>query len=179
MPGFRQFRYPAKLFTFTALGLAALAGWGWDDLSEGRSRRTAVIFFVLFVLTIGHAGGNRAPEGAHPGFVPHLKSPTTLGRSRPARIPGDLRSLAQAAIVFALGLALAVLARKTPAVRRPAALLLTTADLAAANARYVLTVPQTVLETKPEALKIIEDAESALIPLKDRTASTACRPGTQ
>ena len=32
LPGFRQFRFPAKLFTFTALGLAALAGMGWDGL---------------------------------------------------------------------------------------------------------------------------------------------------
>ena len=34
-----------------------------------------------------------------------------------------------------------------------------TADLAAANARYVLTVPQSVFESKPEVLKIIEAAE--------------------
>ena len=32
LPGFRQFRFPAKLFTFTALGMAALAGIGWDSL---------------------------------------------------------------------------------------------------------------------------------------------------
>ncbi len=30
LPGFRQFRYPAKLFTLTALAAAALAGLGWD-----------------------------------------------------------------------------------------------------------------------------------------------------
>ena len=34
-----------------------------------------------------------------------------------------------------------------------------TADLAAANARYVLTVPQAVLDSKPEVLRIIEDEE--------------------
>ncbi len=34
-----------------------------------------------------------------------------------------------------------------------------TADLAAANARYVLTVPQSLFETKPEVLRIIEAAE--------------------
>ena len=28
LPGFRQFRFPAKLFTFTTLGMAALAGLG-------------------------------------------------------------------------------------------------------------------------------------------------------
>ena len=30
LPGFRQFRFPAKLFTFTTLCLSALAGLGWD-----------------------------------------------------------------------------------------------------------------------------------------------------
>ena len=38
LPGFRQFRYPAKLFTFTTFGLAALAGMGWDTLRAGRCR---------------------------------------------------------------------------------------------------------------------------------------------
>ncbi len=43
LPGFRQFRFPAKLFTFVAFGIAALAGMGWDSLQlqPGRSRRTA------------------------------------------------------------------------------------------------------------------------------------------
>ena len=35
LPGFRQFRFPAKLFTFTSLALAALAGLGWDGLRAG------------------------------------------------------------------------------------------------------------------------------------------------
>ncbi len=39
------------------------------------------------------------------------------------------------------------------------ALILMTADLAAANSRYVLTVPQSMFDTKPEVVKAIEDAE--------------------
>ena len=39
LPGFRQFRYPAKLFTFTALALAALAGLGWDQSWRGAIAR--------------------------------------------------------------------------------------------------------------------------------------------
>jgi hypothetical protein len=39
------------------------------------------------------------------------------------------------------------------------ALLTMTADLAAANARHVLTVAQAVLESRPEVLRIIEEAE--------------------
>ena len=37
LPGFRQFRYPPKLFVLTALALAALAGLGWDTLCNRRS----------------------------------------------------------------------------------------------------------------------------------------------
>ena len=36
LPGFGAFRYPAKFLTFAALGLAGLAGLGWDDLLAGR-----------------------------------------------------------------------------------------------------------------------------------------------
>ena len=38
-PAFRSFRYPAKLLVPACLGIAGLAGLGWDDLSEGRRRR--------------------------------------------------------------------------------------------------------------------------------------------
>jgi hypothetical protein len=70
-----------------------------------------------------------------------------------------VRSLAHAAIVSSLGL-LALRLRRTR--RRWAgaiALLVMTADLAVANARYVVTVPQAVLESKPEVLRAIEDHE--------------------
>src|SRR6516225_1399775 len=53
LPGFRQFRFPGKLLTFTALGLAALAGMGWDGLSSGRTRGLTTVFIMLLSLTIG------------------------------------------------------------------------------------------------------------------------------
>ena len=39
LPGFNLFRYPGKLFSFTALALAALAGHGWDRLEQGHTRK--------------------------------------------------------------------------------------------------------------------------------------------
>ena len=51
LPGFRQFRFPAKLFTFTALGLAALGGLGWDRLCEGRARGAVRISAILLGIT--------------------------------------------------------------------------------------------------------------------------------
>ena len=70
-----------------------------------------------------------------------------------------VRSLGQAAIVFGLGVFLVLVARKRPELAGSAAVIIMTADLAVANARYVLTVPQSLLESKPEVLKIIEAAE--------------------
>ena len=51
LPGFRQFRYPAKLFTFVALALAVLAGFGWDRLGKERSRAVTALFLTLLILT--------------------------------------------------------------------------------------------------------------------------------
>ncbi len=52
LPGFRQFRYPGKLFTFTSLALAALAGMGWDRFCAGRARRAIVAIGFLIVVSL-------------------------------------------------------------------------------------------------------------------------------
>jgi hypothetical protein len=162
LPGFRQFRYPAKLFTFTALGMAALAGWGWDDLSEGRSRRTVVVFVALFILTMAALAVMFLQREPILASFRAFQSPSMFGPFEAgAGYQAMIRGLGQAAIVLGLGLALTVLARRRPGLAGLAALVVMTTDLAAANSRYVLTVPQSILETKPEVLKIIEDAERA------------------
>ena len=90
-----------------------------------------------------------------------------------------LRSLAQAAIVFGAGFVLTVVARKRPWLAGAAALILMTADLASANARYVLTVPQSVFDTKPEILAKIEAAERDQPSPAARTAFIACPSGAR
>ncbi len=72
-----------------------------------------------------------------------------------------IRCMGQAAIVFGLGLVLTIVAGKHHTLAGSIALILTTADLAAANSRFVLMVPQSVFEGKPEAVKVIEAAERA------------------
>src|ERR1700733_3299504 len=57
LPGFRQFRFPAKLFTFTTLGLAVLAGVGWDRVVTARARGALVLFIMLLVLTLATLAG--------------------------------------------------------------------------------------------------------------------------
>jgi hypothetical protein len=160
LPGFRQFRYPAKLFTFTALAMAALAGFGWDRLCAGRARGTATVFcslLLLSLLALALVVFQREPILASlRGFT----SPTDFGPFQAlSAYTQILRGLGHSVIVLALGLLVTVLARRLPRVAGSAALVLMTTDLATANARYVLTVPQSFFEIRPEALQAIEDAE--------------------
>jgi hypothetical protein len=160
LPGFRQFRYPAKLFTLAALAAAALAGLGWDRLAAGRARGTAAVFFVLLVLTLlalAVVVFRREP------ILASFRGSKTLSFFGPLDVVAGyqaiIRGLGQAAIVFGLGLLLTILARKLLPLAGSMALILMTSDLAAANSRYILMVPQSVFETKPEVVQVIEDAE--------------------
>jgi hypothetical protein len=162
LPGFRQFRFPAKLFTFTALGMAALAGLGWDRLAAGRARGVAPLFLILSIFSAASLLGvvlEREPIVASLGT---LKSGSLFGKLEAgAGYQAIQHSLEQAILVFALGFASTMLVRRRPQLAGTAALIVMTVDLAAANARYVLTVPQQLLEGKPEVLNIIEAAERA------------------
>src|SRR5262249_29977436 len=55
LPGFRSFRYRAKLLVPACLGVAGLAGVGWDGLSERRRRRSAVAIGIA-VAALGAVG---------------------------------------------------------------------------------------------------------------------------
>jgi hypothetical protein len=160
LPGFRQFRFPAKLFTFTALGLAALAGIGWDGLAASRARGTKVLLWVLIALSVGCLAAvcwyqqpiKYALEAARPD--------SSFGPFHADRAYRDIvRSLLHAVVVLGFGLVAVDLLRKRPVLAGSLVLLVTAADLAMANARFVVTVPQRLLETEPEILTHIKAAE--------------------
>jgi hypothetical protein len=160
LPGFRQFRFPGKLFTFTALGLAALAGMGWDGLASGRNRATTVLLSVLISLTLGCLGvvlWYREP------ILSTLKasgSDSSFGPFHPTgAYAAIVRALIHGLVVLGLGLVAARSAAKRPALAGTLALVVMTADLALANAQYVLTVPQRLFEVEPEILAHIKAAE--------------------
>jgi len=160
LPGFRQFRFPAKLFTFTTLALAALAGAGWDRMRAGRTRGIAGLLTVLSLSSVVVFAGvliERQPILAAFRASSHAG---TFGPFDPAKgYAAILGGLAHAGIVLAAGLILTLLVRRRPRAAGALALVLMTVDLAVANPRYVLTVPQSLFETKPEVLRIIEAAE--------------------
>ncbi len=57
LPGYNQFRYPAKLFVVACLGLSVLAARGWDELWTTGSRRVLVSLATIPVLTLAVAAG--------------------------------------------------------------------------------------------------------------------------
>ena len=165
LPGARQFRYPEKLFTLTSLALAALAGAGWDLVCTGRTRRAkvAIAMFVGTSLCILAAVviERRPIVAAFESYVGTLESgPLNAAKAYEA----ILRSLVHCMLVLGLGLALVIFAPARPQLSGAAALVLMTLDLASANARYVVTVEQSMFDKPPELVRIIEKAESARNP---------------
>jgi hypothetical protein len=162
LPGFRQFRYPAKLFTFTSLALAALAGLGWDGLRERGIRRASALSIMLLVLSLAVLSGVLIKRPAILTALRGLQGNALYGPLDPeGAFFAMVRSLAQTSTVLALGLVAIHLIRKRPLWAGALAVVATTGDLAAANARYVSTVPQSVFETNPEIARIVQEYERA------------------
>ena len=161
LPGFRQFRFPAKLFTFTALGLSTLAGMGWDRLRDGRTRRIVALLAALLVASLA---AMVFVWIARPALLEQFQRPLIPSMFGPLDPGGAYRvlvqSLSQAILVSGLGLVAILLVRRRPARAGALTLIVVTADLAAANSRYVVTVPQAALESEPEVMRIIRESES-------------------
>jgi hypothetical protein len=164
LSGFGQFRFPSKLLTFTVLGLAALAARQWDALSAGDSaarRRTATWSGSLLGLTLVVLALSIARRGT---FLAWLEAQQLTSAYGPFDAQGALVetrcALLQAACVLAAALVLTVwLLRKRPATAAALALLVTTIDLGYANRRLITTVPQAVMDSKPEVVSVIERAD--------------------
>ena len=160
LPGFRQFRYPAKLFTFTTFGLAALAGMGWDALWAGRNQGTLALAAFLLVLSLGLLSIVLMQRQPIMSAMAAKKTQSSFGPLDPmAGFHELVRALAHGAVGLALTLTLIPLAGRRPVLAGLIAVVAVSADLAVANARYVLTVPQALFEDEPEVLRIINEAE--------------------
>jgi hypothetical protein len=168
LPGFRQFRFPSKLLTFTALAMAGLAGIGWDRLAAGEGRRSrfvkiAATLSVVGALLLGaaFAGRDRFLDAVRPRTGQVEKS--AFGPRDPVGAFRELcAGLGQGTAVQVSALVLVWFVARGPQQRRAAAigvLLVSTADLALANAPHVLTVPQALFEETPRAVELIAEAE--------------------
>ena len=162
LPGFSSFRYPSKLLTFMAVGLAVLAGLGWDRVAEGGAETRRLRHLGLAGLAVSLVGmfwalvtGDRAVAYLSMRIPP---DPMFGPAATAGAWTETQRALTHGAIGFS---ALVALATGPRAARKPPvlALLLLVGDLALANARLVTTVPQAEFDARPEAARLIEAAE--------------------
>ena len=162
LPGFGAFRYPAKLLTLAGLALSALAGIGWDRALAGRVRRAAAVAAGVSALSAAALAAAligrgrilavfRAHAGAEAG---------TFGPFHAALAYRELvRALAHGGIALGLSLGVILLARRRPRTAGALALALMGADLTLANSRFVITLPQSLFDAPPAAIRLIEDFE--------------------
>ena len=160
LPGFRQFRFPAKFFTFVCLSLAVLAGMGWDELRAGGMRRVVTIAALFLAMSLAGLGGVLIAGSRILYAFRSYPVASPYGPFDPeGAYAAIVRSLLQTSIVLGLGLVAVRLVRTRPLLAGAIVLIVATGDLAAANVRFVLTVPQSLFETIPEVARLIRDAE--------------------
>lgn len=160
LPMFRQFRFPAKLLTFSTFGMAALAGMGWDDLRTKHRRGAIALAGVLLALTLGLLAMVFIQRGAIIAQFGGNSLGSAFGPLDPHAGYRELvRSLVHGAVMLAFAIVLIPLARTRPGLAGVLVVLAVTLDLGVANSRYVSTVPQSIMETKPEIISILEEAE--------------------
>jgi hypothetical protein len=161
LPGFRQFRYPGKLFSLTSLALCALAGTEWDSLRAGRPRRaTFAIGFLIVVTLCVLAGVVIARQPILAQFGSYVGTLETGPLAAVKAYHAIIRSLVHCLLVLGVGMTIFIFAPARPLWAGVAVLILTALDLAAANSRYVMTVEQSMFDVPPALVKIIEKAEA-------------------
>jgi hypothetical protein len=163
LPGFQSFRFPAKLWTIGCLGLAVLAGSGWDRLRTGRWRPAllwacflaALTLVVLFLawwyqVALQEWGRTRVLRAID------IFGPLDVAAAHAA----TMQSLLHALIVLVCAVFLVVLGRRSPRLAGALALLVTSFDLAIAQRPIVRCVPSSVYDDPPSVLKLIAKAEA-------------------
>ncbi|MBX3415717.1 MAG: hypothetical protein KF708_23740 [Pirellulales bacterium] len=142
LPGYAQFRFPAKWLVVVALGLSQLAAFGCDAVLRGESRRAKRLFALLASASLV---GLLLAIVVRPWWSQWLQQAPADSLFGPLEVEGAWRDLAgsflQSAIVAAI--AWLLLRRASINVRRVAwvLLLVTGVDVAVANRWLVLTAP--------------------------------------
>jgi hypothetical protein len=162
LPGFRSFRYPGKLFIPAALGMAALAGIGFDGLVQGRRRAASALAWVLLGAGLAGLGLTVAGSRALLGFLNGRSEAvaSAFGPFDPSGSASDLRSaLIHGSAVMVAFLVLARLAPRRPWASGILAMGLMTVDLALANRREVATIAQSAYDAESRVLAAIRRSE--------------------
>jgi hypothetical protein len=176
LPGFAQFRYPAKLVTLAALGLSLLAALGWSQFAAGKTRGllrllTAALLTSALGLAVVAAV---APfwDRWLPGYSNDFFGPLQTELAYWSLV----RSLVHTFVLSALLLASIrwLWPTRPPLERfdmpqRTAAwlLLLTAMDLAIAQRGMVVAAPSSLWQGKPALANLIDEADQRRGPQPD------------
>jgi hypothetical protein len=162
LPGFRSFRYPGKLFVPAALGVAALAGIGFDGLVAGRRRVGSAMAMTLLVIGLAGLGLTVIRPDSLLRFLEGRAdaAASAFGPFSPSGAAVDLRAaLAHGTAVMVAFLILARLAPTHPGASGLLALAVMAVDLAVANRGQISTISQAAYEGESRVLAAIRRSE--------------------
>lgn len=154
LPGFSQFRYPAKLLVIAQLALSLLAGWGWDRAIGGEAAKVRRVLLGLAATSVLGAVATLAIRPFALSWLAQTAPDTTFGPLDAWGASNDIlfAMLHTGTLSIALHWLLAALHR-TPrlATWMPRlAVLLTAAELGAAHHWLLPTVPDATFTRNPE-----------------------------
>ena len=161
LPGYVNFRYPAKWLVVAALGLAVLAAGGWDRVQSGRSTGIrGAIQGVGIVSLVGALLAVMIRPAWHRSFA-GLEPNVLFGPLDTVAAANDLlRAFSQTALVAGICWWLLGRAQRGSRLAAPAILLLVAVDLAAANGWMVVSAPAETWAKTPKLAAVIEAAQS-------------------
>jgi hypothetical protein len=161
LPGYAQFRFPAKLLTVAALGLSLLAAGGWDQMFAGSWGRVRRGLGILGGLSVAGAIAALAIRPCWSGWFATMPPNQLFGPLDTAAAAAELLgAFVRTAILC--GLCGWLIGRASRGARwGAAALLLATAvDLAAANGWMVVCVPARLWQGTPQLAAAIARHET-------------------
>jgi hypothetical protein len=162
LPGFDAFRFPSKLLTLTCLGIAGLAGMGWDHVTRGQMRTAVAWASTLLLLTCVVIGLLASHQEALAKALT-LRKELAIWVMAPLDVRGALadvwNSLVQSALALSAALVLIILAGVRPRLAGVLGIILVSVDVSFAGRRFVVTVPQTLFDETPRLKVRIDELE--------------------
>jgi len=159
LPGYVNFRYPAKWLVVAGLGFSILAGRGWDRMLSGDLARIRRVVLAVAAVSLLGALTALAIRPFWHQWLSGVEPDVLFGPLDTVGAADDLlRAFSQAALVAGLCWWFLGWAQRGGKPARPAILILVAVDLAAANGWMVVTAPADVWSNPPRLARTIERA---------------------
>ena len=161
LPGYVNFRYPAKWLVVAALGLSILAAGGWDRMQSGKSRRIRAALLGLATVSLLGSLLALAVRPFWHQWLAGVESDVLFGPLDTVGAANDLlRAFAHTALVSGLCWCLIGRGRGGRRLAGPAMLILVAVDLAVANGWMVVSAPADAWTTTPKLAPAIEATQT-------------------